>query len=300
MTTEEGCDYLTEHAQFRGTAMLAIIEARGTPAQATVDGNILRMNLIQDLAKRAKAGVATPISTKTWAAFVKDITQLADTAGGIDEAEKHQHLLSGVIRFPAALRSRALDKVPTGSSPTALATAITLFLTTEHLSATLAANLDSGTDTRAALAAEREETARLRAQVADLRSRDGRDPPTNVGPDGQPPRTWDQAKHRACCRWGQQGCGDGRHFDFQCPLAPPSGGRGGKGSGRGGRGQHDRLRGRGRGLGNPRTQDRPPAQPAAAAAAAPAPAAAAPSPAPAAAPVATVQLAPSPAEQSTP
>ena len=251
MDSEEGADYLREHARGVGTLMLSLLEARGSPDALSAAGNICRLANVDKLHDHTRVGVPPPVTSSAWTKYCKTARELADTAGDIRDSELHQRLLSAVVRFPAAIRANAIDKIPSGTSSTELQAAIHSFLEGHHLSTALAQTLGGGTaDTRAALVAEQTETSRLRARVAELeRGTPRRDPPTNVGMDGKPPRAWSQEKHRPCAHWGKQGC-DGRHFDQDCPAAPPvrrpEGGRGRAPAGRGGRG-HDRLRGRGRG-----------------------------------------------------
>lgn len=56
-SSEEGCDFLRTRASGRGTAMLALIEARGTPTVTTVDGNILRLSIVYQLDRHTTAGI---------------------------------------------------------------------------------------------------------------------------------------------------------------------------------------------------------------------------------------------------
>ena len=266
----QGREALQLAAPGRGSAMLEILERRGTPDESTVEGNTLRILRLSEMTDATRTGVAKPPSAQSWAAFEKTLTAHADAAGGIPPEEKHTRLLTAIYQFDEALRDRVIRIVPPGSDPAALHAAVTTFFDGEDVAARLRLQLVGDTTTHAALAAERARGEELQRRVRELERRPPRESDPSTLGRAPNPSVWDQARHRPCTRWGKTDRCNGRHFDGECPdaPAPAKGGRGGRGKGE--KGGHDRLRGRGRGRGGapPGTAPAPAAAPAAAAAAA--------------------------------
>jgi hypothetical protein len=240
-----------------GLYTLEHLEARGRAAA----GSAFQLTLLNKLELRQRRGVGTP-TVANWELYAQELHSLATSSGGVDEAQLLIRLRAGVYALPDTISTRAVDASASATTPDALVTAVSAFLEAEEIRTALTASYRAATDPRhdatsapphPALAASLSDDGLLPALAAGMQRiwdparhrpcsqrgqpgcTDGRhfdfdcprrrDPPMNVTPGGQPPRStaavWSAMDHSACLNWrrGREGC-DGRHHLPQCPLPP--------------------------------------------------------------------------------
>ena len=185
-----------------GLYTLEHIEARGRAAT----GSALQLSLLNKLELRQCQGVGTP-TVANWELYAQDLHSLAASSGGVDPAQLLIRLRAGVFALPENISSRAVDASASATTPDDLVTAVATFLESEELRNALTASYREASDPRHAT------TSAPHPALAVNGLDDGVHPALAA----EHARTWDSARHRLCSHHGQQGCPDGRHFDFQCP-----------------------------------------------------------------------------------